>query len=117
MKPGTYNLPSVTEGDTWRGVPALRVRVNGAPPSQPLALVRMQIRRRAEDAAALVSLHSGAGGGIVIGDAADWDVSIPPRVLDLPAGRYVHDIEFTDAAGTVSTYLAGGIAVNKQVTR
>jgi hypothetical protein len=117
MTPATYHLPSVVEGDTWAGIPALTVRVNNAAPASALALVRIQIRRRHDDADALVSLHSGSGGGISIDDAAAWEVSVARRVLDLPAGRYVHDVEFTDAAGEVRTYLAGSLSVGKQVTR
>lgn len=116
MTPGTYHLPGLVEGDTWTGVPSLRVRVNDAAPPSALALVRLQVRRRHDDAVAMLSLTS-ADGGIVIGDAAEWELSIPPRQIALAAGRYVYDLEFTDAAGTVKTYLAGTMVVHKQVTR
>jgi hypothetical protein len=117
MIPGTYNLPSVTEGDTWVGVPSITIAINGDPPASSLARVAMQFRRRHTDADALVSLHSGSGGGITIDDAAGWEIAVPPQVLTLDAGSYVYDLETEDATGVIRTYLAGRLTVLPQVTR
>lgn len=123
MKPGIYNLPSFTAGDTWGGVPKIRIRLQEnsesepEPPSSPLALVRLQFRRKYSDPVALVSLDSDTMGGIEIDDSEDWEISIPPNDLNLSPGEYIYDLETTDDDGIVTTYLAGTISIGPQVTR
>jgi hypothetical protein len=76
----------------------------------------MDIRVNADSAAASKALTS-VGGDITINDAATWEFTVEPFAMDLDAGNYVYDVETTDAAGTVRTYLSGSVVVARDVTR
>ena len=116
MKPATENLHLV-RGDTWEGMGPYRIEINEEPPAVALAEVRMQIRTKADDTTALVTLTSADTAEIEILDAAEWRFIVRPQALNLGKGRYVYDIEFEDEDGTVTTYLAGRITVDQDVTR
>ena len=76
----------------------------------------MDIRVNADSASASKALTSG-GGDITIDNAATWEFTVEPFAMDLAAGPYVYDVETTDAAGTVRTYLSGSLTVVQDVTR
>jgi hypothetical protein len=117
MTPATYNLATVTAGDTWSGVPQIRVEIDGAAPSATLSRVALQIRNLPSSESAIVSLTSETGGGITISNSTTWTFSVPAQILALRAGTYVYDIETEDANGKIQTFLSGSILVNTEVTR
>lgn len=117
MTQGTYTLPSVARGDTWVGVPLMRVEINGDPPASALARVRLQARKKPDaTGAALIDLDS-EDDTITVDDAAAWEFSIPAQVVDVAAGTYHYDIETTDAADAVKKYIKGTWTILPRVTR
>lgn len=114
--PARYTLPAAVAGDTFPGITELTVKVNGSAPANSLSSVRMDIRTAADATSATKALTS-AGGDITINDAAAWNITVEPFAIDIAADNYVFDIEFTDSAGNVSTYVAGTWKVVQDVTR
>ena len=114
--PGQLNLEPIVRGDTWDGIPKIVFEINGSPPPNDLAFVRMQFRQEPESNPAGASLDSD-GNGIVINDAATWDITISPTKLGLTAGKWLWDVETTDSTGEVKTYLAGTIEVLPDISR
>lgn len=56
------------------------------------------------------------GGGITLTVAdGDTTLSVAPWIVDLPSGSYHYDLETTDNAGLVKTYIAGTITVTRDV--
>lgn len=49
-------------------------------------------------------------------DAADGRITIGLPAGSLPAARYAYDVEVTDAGGTVTTWVAGALRVDRDVT-
>ena len=117
MTPGAYTLPAFTHGDTWDGVPTITITIDDAAPSTALSSVRMHFRTTAAQKGSPLLELTSAAGDITITSAANWIISIPAQSLDLPVGTLYYDIEFTDTAGTITTYLSGTITVAQDVTR
>jgi len=117
MKPAKYDMPAVTRGDQWEGF-GVAVLVNAVAPAVALALVEIHFRATpGATGAPLASLSSANADQIEIISAATWAYSVKRQTLALPAGRYYYDIQTTDTAGVVKTYLAGTIKVTQDVTR
>jgi hypothetical protein len=116
MIPGTYHMHSILRGDSWRGLPSIVVRVNGSPPASALASARMQFRQLPVSPSVGHELSTAAG-SITITSAANWELSIPAQELPLGARLWYWDLETTDAAGTVRTYLKGTLEIQQDVSR
>lgn len=114
--PAQHDFGEVVQGNTWLGIyPAMIITVNNAAPTSALASVRMQFRRTPGDPAA--ETLSSEDDEITINDASTWNITIPPQVLELCAGDWMTDIEFTNAAGEKKTYVAGKLKVLPAITR
>lgn len=113
MTPTAYNMQPVVRGDRWNGIPTITILVNGQVPPIALASARMQFRKTAGPGAELTTENGLMG----IVSAAGWELSIPAQSLPLVAGRWNYDIETTDIAGTVKTYVAGTILITEDITR
>lgn len=113
----TYDPPSVKAGDTWSGFGPVTFTVDGSEPSNAIASVRLQFRTRdqiggSDYAAQLTS----AGGDITIDDADAWQITIPAQVLDLDPATYWYDVEITDNAGGIYSWLEGKLSVKPDIT-
>lgn len=114
-----YDLPSAYEGDTWDGVPLIRIRVDGLPPGSPLSLVRVKVVYP-DTGATLVHLVSGTPGagetaGITILSAANWEFSINAiNRISYPAGTYAFDIETTAVDTVRKTYVDGAWVIKPE---
>lgn len=117
--PGTVTLLPFTEGDTWEGIPSVKIGLkNGDPMPTDLVLVKMQFRRDPQSQTVGGRLNSETGGGIFITSASDWEFNIPSRPMRLlTQGTWLWDIQTTDDSGNITTYIKGTIEVLPQITR
>lgn len=116
MTPQKLALTPFTEGDTWDGIPALAVTINGAAPGSNLALVTMRFKKVGSAAEAAVELTSATPAQITITSAATWTVTVPAQIIaGLTAGKWDWRMRFTDATGKKRTYLADQITVLESV--
>lgn len=100
------------EGDTWGGVPSTSYLVDGTPPSDDLASVKMEFRAGLTSSETLISLTS-ADGDITITSAANWEFTVPAQSLALLFAQspYTWAIQTTDISGVIQTILKGNIEV------
>lgn len=106
----TYEI-EIVRGDTWVG-PGFRWKDSeGA--VVPLEDARMQIRRSADAADAMVTLT--VGDGIDLVDNTVWPTMTPEQTADLRDA--VFDIEVVSESGQVKTLVEGPFTVSKDVTR
>jgi hypothetical protein len=112
----TYNLVAKLRGDSWKGIPLIRIRVNGAAPAEAVASAKIQFKRREDDATPAYELST-ASGGIVIDDATAWEFRVPP-VLDFPlaTGQWYYSFKTESASGFKRTYFKGKIAIERTAT-
>lgn len=116
MTPQKLALTPFTEGDTWDGIPALTVTINGAPPASALSLVTMRFKKSAGLPSDVVELTSATAGQITITNAATWAVTVPPQIVaTLTSGKWTWRMRFQDAAGKKRTYLADELTVLETV--
>lgn len=117
MTPPTYTLQPMVRGDQWRGISSITILVNGDPPASTLASARMHFRLSRDSREIGLGLSSAVAGEITIVSAANWQMSVPPRSLNLHAGLWGWDLETTSAAGVVKTYLEGTLLIQQDITR
>jgi len=99
-------------GDSWGGIPAFSILINGAVPADDVATVKMQFRKNEFDRVILDQLDN--TDGITIVSASGWTFAIPKRNLSLPQGKCSWWIKFWDVNGIAQTYLAGDMEVLQQ---
>lgn len=115
MEPATYNIPPHTSGDSWKGIPSLKITINGVPPSVSLASVKMQFRKSCQGSVALEL--SSSNGKITIVDAIGWEMSIPKQVVSMPPETYLYDLQTVDSNGDIVTYLKGEWPILADITK
>lgn len=115
MTPYNYPLGPFTAGDHFPGIPSLSLQINGAAPASALASARMRFKPSDRRPDAAVELTSGAG-KITISSAANWQMTVPVQAVPgLTAGTWKYNLETTNAAGVVQTFLAGELSVLEDV--
>lgn len=118
MTPEKLPLEKFTEGDEWEGIPALSITVNGAPPTDPLAVVTMRFKKAGSVPSDVVQLTTANAGEIDISSAANWEITIPPQIVaGLTHGKWTWRIKCRDNSptGRPKTYLADEITVLETV--
>jgi hypothetical protein len=116
MIPQKLAITSITEGDTWDGIPSLTVTINGAAPASALSIVTMRFAKIGSEGEQTVELTSATAGQINITNAATWTITVPAQIVPgLTAGKWTWRMRFQDAAGKKRTYLADEITVLETV--
>lgn len=119
MTPKRYTIPAHTKGDTFmNGLGIVFVMTTGAGQS-PMDLtgfkIRCQFRFGSKTGSVVITATETSG--IVIYDTNKFSLLADSYIIDWAVGTYYYDIEFTDTAGVINTYLEGTIAITQDVTR
>ena len=109
-----YNLPDSYKGDTFESI-QFTITVNSVALDLTGATIACKFRKDSKQGVLTKSITSSSGitisapatGGIFVIDAFD---------LDWAAGVYYYDIEITDAASVITTYVYGTITIKQDVT-
>jgi hypothetical protein len=81
------------------------------------AVIRMQLRKTADDTTPALSLTSVASAGITITSAVNGLFKINTQIIDIPVYDYEYDIEITFSDATVKTYVSGIFSITQEITR
>ena len=111
----TLNFSHIN-GDTFDEVP-IRIKIDGVNADFTDAIIRMQLRKKACDLKAALSLTSVANAGLTIIDAIEGLFKINQQIIDIDIYNYVYDIEIEFQDGTVKTYIRGNFNILSEVTR
>lgn len=104
MQPAEFTIPAHYKGDTWDGIPVIRITEDGDPiTGLNTAAIVMRIWRTSADSPDL-TLTKAAGD---IESLNATDIRIKPKVINLAPFTYRWDLRFTFTDSTVRTYLAG----------
>ncbi len=108
----TYDFPTHRKGDTWQ--PSA---FHGTLNDVDINLTGATIAMKARDCNSLevLSLTTPAG-GITITDATGGVFTIDSQVLNIAAGVYNYDIQFTLSSGEIFTWIVGKLIVSQDQT-
>lgn len=107
----TYDFATHRKGDTWQP-PTFTGTLDGSPIDLTGSTLAMKARDC--DGAEVLSLTSASG--ITITDAANGVFKIDDQVLNIAAGVYNYDIQFTLASGDIFTWIVGKLIVSQDQT-
>jgi len=107
-----YNFPDHIKGDTFIGT-QFTVVVNEVPLDLTGASIKMILRKSAK---APASLTLEIGSGITVADAPGGVFNINEQIIDIPAFKYLYDIEITLSNGDVKTYIGGTFQILQDIT-
>jgi hypothetical protein len=107
----TYDFPKHVKGDTW-SVRTFTVEVNDLAKDLTGASIAMKVR----DCKGNVLLSLSVGSGLTITVPTAGKFQIDAQVLDIIAGVHSYDIEITDAAGVIKTWIAGNLIIIQDKT-
>lgn len=111
----TLNFTHIN-GDTFDEV-TFRIKIDGVNADLTDAIIRMQLRKKACDIKAVLSLTSVANAGITIIDGIEGLFKINEQIIDVDIYNYVYDIEIELQDGTIKTYIKGNFNILSEVTR
>jgi len=107
-----YNIPAHITGDTWDGIPIITFTKSGSALNLTNASVEMSVKLSYNLAAPNVFPLSTATSGIVIlNPPTAGNLSILPRIVDIPVGNYVWSLTLSLCSGEVKTYLMGNWSI------
>jgi hypothetical protein len=109
------NIPTHKSGDTWSGIPNISFVRKGIPLNLNGAMVRMQVRS-SNDSPSVLDLSS-PNSGIIITDASNGQITIPSRIIDVPAGEYKYEIQIKLANGETKTFIEGNWTITENITK
>ena len=117
MSCGTLYQPECSKrNDSWDRSLTLLWQHDDSPYDITGASARMQIRKHANDPSPWITLTSAPSGGItVLGPEGILDIKIAADVLD-QEGRWVYDVQLTEADSTKSTLVYGPFVISEDVT-
>jgi hypothetical protein len=95
---GAYGVLPLTEfavGNTWSGIPAMTfTKPSGA---GNLDEVQIQFRANSPTSPNYIEELTASGGQVTILSIPDkWGISVPKRVLNLPAGTFYYSVRLID---------------------
>jgi hypothetical protein len=93
------------------------LKVNDVVKNLTGAVIRMQLRKTADDATPALSLTSVGGAGITITSPTTGLFRINAQIIDIPVFDYEYDIEIRFADNTVKTYVQGIFSITQEITR
>ena len=93
------------------------LKINNVAKNLTGAIIRMQLRKTADDTTPALSLTSVASAGITITSPTTGLFRINTQIIDIPVYDYEYDIEIKFADNTVKTYVAGIFSITQEITR
>lgn len=110
----TYNIHSHRRGDTWDGINSIIINVNGIPINLTNATIKMDFRQDLDAPVALTL--STTDNSIMITNAMEGTITIPPQKIEIPFAKYLYDLQVTYSTGVVKTYLSGTWQIEADIT-
>jgi len=108
-----YNFPDHIKGDTFNG---LSFTIKNKDDDSPIDLTGVTIRMMLRDHNRDLKKTFSTGSGMTISNPAGGVFQIDEQVIDIYAGKYNYDIEFTFPLGKIKTYISGKWEIIQDVT-
>jgi hypothetical protein len=109
----TYTITPHKRGDTWDGISSISFNVNGVPINLTNANVAIEFRQNMDYP---VALRLEVGDGIEIVNPSTGTIRILPRIIQMPPGKYLYDLQIVFSDGTIKTYMSGSWEILPDIT-
>ena len=114
-RPTNYNFPSAVRGDTFNGL-KFTVLVNDIAVDLTNATIIMDLRLTPTGVVVKSFTTVGSGGITINSDPTTGKFVFDAQIIDLPAAKYVYDIEIDFQSGLIKTYIGGTWEIIQDVT-
>lgn len=111
----TYTIPNHKKGDTWIGIETITINRNGQPLDLTNAKAIMQVRFQPDSPIAVE--FSSDNNTILFTAPTSGILQIPSQIVDIPAGKYLWDLQIILSTGEVKTFLEGDWTILNEITR
>ena len=88
-------LPVHIAGDWWDGIGPITYSINNVGVNLDNAVIKMQIKKDRKPNTQALLTWSTEDNTIVITDAANGIFTISGRIIDIPSGKYISDVQVT----------------------
>ena len=112
-----YDFSPQHTGSTWNGVSSIRITSYGIPLDLSQCEIVLKVRSFFNLASPSVCEFSNKDGTIVILDATQGIIEIPPQNITIPEGKYRYSLKIIFPAKIEKTYLTGAWEILPSVSR
>jgi hypothetical protein len=109
------SIPAHKTGDTWGGIPNINFVRKGIPLNLTGASIKMQVRL-SNDSPTVLEL-SNSNGGIIITNPLNGQITIPPKLINIPVGNYKYEIKIHLSNGETKTFIEGTWSITEEITK
>ena len=103
-----YDFPCHITGDTWSGITSITIKTAGTPVDLTDCKVLVQIKSESDIASPIFCEFSSEKGDIsILPPYSSGNLSILPKIVDIPAGMYQYELKIEFPSGIKRTYLRG----------
>jgi len=111
----TYDIPPHRRGDTWDGINSITINVNSTPIDLTNAKVKIDFRQSIDSPAAL-TLSTDNNGIVIIQPSTTGKIKLLPKLIEIPFGKYLYDLQVIYPSGIVKTYISGTWTILPDIT-
>lgn len=104
------------KGDTYDGNTFELTDAETGDPIDLTDVVEIKIQFKLTPTSSAALTFSLTGGEIEITDAVNSKFDILPQIVDIPAGEYLSDFEFTYSSGKIKTYVKASWKIIQDIT-
>lgn len=115
----TYNIPKHRRGDTWKGIDAIGIKINGTPINLADSQIDMEFR---EDYDAPVALKLSTTTSTISVLPSLTAFRVLPLTIDIPPATYKYDTQVitnksSQALSAINTYMDGTWEIYFDITK
>lgn len=111
LRPAQYNV-QLWRNDSW--AQTFAITANDVAVDLSGSTILIQVRTKPTSTDVVLSLVTGTS--ITIGGVGKNEITLN-KIVDIPAGNYVYDMNVTFPSGLVKTYIWGTFLVQEDITR
>jgi hypothetical protein len=112
FRPAQYNI-QIWRNDSW--MQTFAITADNVAVNLTGSTIEIQVRKTANATVADLTLKTG-GNGITISGASNNQIVLN-KVVNIPAGNYLYDMNVTFPSGLVKTYVWGTFLVQEDITK
>lgn len=112
-----YDFPSQYTNSTWNGVSSIQITSNNTPLNLNDCQIFIKVRSFFNLASPTVCEFSNKDNTIIVENASQGIIKIPPQNIEIPEGKYKYSLKIIFPSKTEKTYMTGSWDILPSVSR